>query len=568
MTGRHRAEDGVASADRGAASGDVPVRSARSRLGRGVSSIAELDAEDLAEVIVAETAVAGDAPAAEALVERVVEGAGPDGPSAGATDRSLRGQAARGALVTLAGQGTRIVLQMASVIVLARLLTPNDYGLIGIVLVIVGIGEVVRDFGLSTAAVRAPHLSRQQRDNLFWLNTALGLALTAIVLALAPVVADLLHRPELQGITEALAFTFTINGLAAQYRADLNRRMTFARLAAADVVGQATALVVAILAAVLGAGYWALVAQQLAQYGTALILVVIFAGWRARRFRRGSGLRPLLVIGRNLAITQLINYLSNNLDNLTITVRFTPHALGLYSRSFQLLMTPLNQLRSPATTVALPVLVRLGDDYDRAGEYLRRAQLAFGYTIVAALAIAAGAATPIVAILLGPQWVQIPPIFALLAIAASFQLLAYVGFWVYLSRGLAANLLRYTLMTLFLQAVCIIGGSIWGIVGIAAGYLVAAGLEWPLSLWWLSRITPLPVQALLSGAGRILACAVPAGVASFAATRALADEPSVLALIAALAAGIAVYGLAMLASKPVRLDLRGVATFGRRMVRG
>src|SRR3954452_25151242 len=122
-------------------------------------------------------------------------------------------------------------------------------------------------------------------------------------------------------------------------------------------------------------------------------------------------------------------------------------------------MPPPNRPPPPATTVAVPVLARLQDDLPRAGDYLRRGQLALGYPLVTAMALGAGAAVPLVDLLLGPDWREVAPVLALLAVAGSAQTLSFVGSWVYLSRGLSGALLRYAVLTLLLKAVSIAGGG-------------------------------------------------------------------------------------------------------------
>lgn len=477
----------------------------------------------------------------------------------------LGGVAARGAGITLAGQGARILLQFASVVVLARLLSPRDYGLMAVGLVIVGMGEVVRDLGLSTAAIRAPELTSRQRDGLFWVSTAAGLVLAAVVAAGAGLVAELFAQPELVPVSRALALTFVLNGLAAQYRAGLSRDLRFGAVAGADTLAQLLALAVAVGTAVAGAGYWALVFQQLTVGTVSLICVVALARWLPGRPRRGAGLGPFLRFGGGLTGTQIVYYVGNNVDTMVLGLWAGPTALGVYSRGFQLLMTPLNQLRTPATTVAVPVLSRLQSDPDRFGEYLRRAQLTLGIPIVMAMALIAGAAGPIVDIVLGERWGDVAPVLALLAVAGGAQTLSFVGFWVYLSRGLSSALLRYTLVTLGLKAVCIAVGARFGVVGVATGYAAAALLEWPLSLWWLSRLTVIPVRALLLGALRITGCAVGVGASSFIVTHLTATWPSAGQLAAGLSAGVAAYCLATLVPA-VRADVAGVLSWGRQMI--
>jgi O-antigen/teichoic acid export membrane protein len=486
-------------------------------------------------------------------------------PEHGADTSGLGRAAARGAGVTLVAQVLRILLQLLSVVVLARLLAPRDYGLLAVGLLVVGVGEVVRDLGLSTAAIRAPSLSTAQRDGLFWLNTAAGAVLALLAFAGAGLLAAGFGQPELADVVRVLALTFLLNGLAAQYRAGLTRDLRFGSLAASDLGTQLLAVAVAIGAAAAGAGYWALVAQQLTVGVATLVSAVVFARWVPGRPRRGAGLRPFLRFGGGLTGTQVVYYVGNNLDSLALGLFAGPVALGVYNRGFQLLMTPLNQLRSPATTVAVPVLSRLHDDLERAGDYLRRSQLALGYSLVACMALGAGVAGPLVDVMLGDRWSQVAPVVALLAVAGSAQTLSYVGYWVYLSRGLSAELLRYTAVAVLLNAACIGVGVGFGVVGVAAGYATAALLEWPLSLWWLSRVTPLPIRALLLGALRITACAVAAGAVAFAVVQ-LVGGPSVGRLAAGLAAGLATYGAAALVPA-IRADLAGVVAWGRQMVR-
>lgn len=476
---------------------------------------------------------------------------------------SLGTSAARGAVVTLVGQSVRMAVQLGSVVILARLLSPRDYGLVAMVTAIVGIGEIFRDFGLSSAAIQARNLSHAQRDNLFWLNSCFGLVLSLIAFAIAGPLATLYGEPDLVPVARVLSVTFLINGLATQYRADLSRRLRFARLAAVDIGGPVVGLVVALLLALNGAGYWALVAQQIS---VALVLLVGAAGsshWIPGAPRRGEDMGALLRFGWNLLGTQLIGYAGNNVDSLALGLRFGAGPLGLYNRAFQLLMTPLSQLRSPTTTVALPVLARLHNEPQRYGEFVRRGQLALGYSLVAGLGVVVAAADPLTDLLLGPQWHAVTPVIRLLAVAGVFQTLAYVGYWVYLSRGLTGPLLRYTIVSVAIKVACIVTGSTWGIAGAAAGYALAPALTWPLSLWWLSRNTRLPFGSLLGGAARILAVVTAASGTGWLAAHAMELHGAIVPLLATVSVTLATYALAAVVIPAVRRDVKDVAVIGR-----
>lgn len=478
----------------------------------------------------------------------------------------LGNQAARGALVSVGAQLVRIVVQVAGVVVLARLLTPGDYGLVAMVTAVVGVAEIFRDFGLSSAAVQAKHLSRGQRDNLFWINTAAGLLLALVVVAAAPLIAAIYGRPELVDLARVISLVFVLNGMTTQFRADLVRRLKFSAAAVIDVSAPVIALALSITLALLGAGFWALVVQQVATSAVLLVGALVAARWLPRWYRRAEPMGELLTFGWHLAGSQLVGYLGNNVDSLTIGYRFGPTSLGLYNRAFQLLMTPLGQLRQPTTQVALPVLSRLRGDGDGSDRYVQRGQLALGLTLVAGLGFVIGAAEPVTAIFLGSQWLSVEPVLRLLAVAGIFQTLAFVGYWVYLAHGLTRQLLHYTFITVSIKVTCILVGSHWGVYGVAWGYALAPALAWPLSFWWLSRSSSISVSGLFAGAGRILVLTAALAAGTFGAVRLGEGGGSWLQLVAGMGGALVTYGLA-LAVPAVRRDLAGVLQIVRMGVR-
>ena len=479
------------------------------------------------------------------------------------TERGLGRLASRGALVTVGAQLVKIVLQVAGVVVLARLLTPNDYGLVAMVLAIVGIAEIFRDLGLSSAAIQARSLSRGQRDNLFWINTGAGLLLALLVMAGAPLIGLWYGRPELVDLARALAPVFLLNGMATQYRASLTRSMRFTRIATVEIAAPAVALGVAITLGVVGAGPWALIAQQLATAVVLLLGAAISARWLPRGPKRHEPMGELLTFGWQLAGSLLVGYVGNNVDALVIGTRFGPTQLGLYNRAFQLLMTPLGQLRQPTTQVALPILSRLREDREATDRYLERGQVALGLTLVVGLGLVLGAAEPITAVFLGAQWLSIEPILRLLAVAGMFQTLAYVGLWVYLAHGLTKQLLHYTLISVSIKVTCILVGSTWGPLGVAWGYLVAPGLTWPLSFWWLSRSSPVTVRRLILGGIRLLLLTGAVAAAAYVGCLAGKRLPDLAQLGLGVVGGLAAYGLAALVVRPIRRDVTSLVHLAR-----
>ncbi|MBO9625105.1 MAG: lipopolysaccharide biosynthesis protein [Microbacterium sp.] len=479
---------------------------------------------------------------------------------------SLAHSAARGAYFTLAAQGARILLQLLSIIVLARILSPHDYGLFAIVLVVVGLGEIFRDFGLTSASIQAPELSTGQRDNLFWINAAMGVVLSAAMFCASWAIGAITASPELVGISQWLAPTFLLNGLATQHRANLMRDLKLRPLAVIDVASSAIALAVAIVVALAGGGYWALVVQQLVTAFVLLVGVVIAGGWLPRLYSRAHSVAKMVNFGWTLVATNLINYASRQIDTVVVGFRFGTTALGLYNRSFQLVMTPLGQVRSPLQSVALPVLSRVQEDQPRFATYVTAAQLALGFGFGIPLAILSGIAEPAVDILLGSRWAEAAPFLRLFAIAGILTTVPFVGYWVYLARGLGAELLKYTIVTAILKIVCVVVGSFFGVIGVAVALAVHPAIAWPLSLAWLSRVTPMPRRELYLGAGRIISLSLVSGVAAWGASQALAGVGMWGQAGAGLAAGLAVAAAALLV--PVyRRDAKTLSDFVRLMLR-
>ncbi len=176
-------------------------------------------------------------------------------------ERSLGASASRGASVTILGQVIRVVVQLAGIMVLARLLTPTDYGLLAMVTAIIGVGELVRDFGLSSAAIQARTLSRGQKSNLFWINTSIGLSLTLITIAASWLVAGFYgDDPPPADHGRALGDVPPQRPLDAVPRRSV-ALLRFGRLVVVDTTAQVIALAVGLGLAFAGAGYWSLVGQ-------------------------------------------------------------------------------------------------------------------------------------------------------------------------------------------------------------------------------------------------------------------------------------------------------------------
>jgi O-antigen/teichoic acid export membrane protein len=233
-------------------------------------------------------------------------------------DADLASAAVRGGAVTLLAQGGRILVGFASTVVLARLLSPADFGLVAMAVAVVGVADLLRDFGLSTAAIQARHLSQIQKSTLFWINALVGGICAAGVFLLAVPIAAFFDQDALIGVVRALAAAFFINGLSTQFKVQITRQLRFGRLASIEFTGPLMGLVCGIAVSFLTTSYWVIVVQQISAATTALVLSVVSARWRPGWPRRCGQMKDLLTFSLDMLGTQLIAYVAKNVDSIAM----------------------------------------------------------------------------------------------------------------------------------------------------------------------------------------------------------------------------------------------------------
>ena len=429
----------------------------------------------------------------------------------------LKGRSVRGGALTLTSQGTQFALQTVSTVVLARLLTPADFGLVAMVTAVTGLATSFADFGLSEATIQRKDIDHAQVSALFWINLGIGLCLMLITAALGPLLAWIYREPQIREITFLLSLTFLIGGLRVQPNALLKRQMRFAALAFRDIASYAIAVPVAIFMAWRGAGYWALVALPLTLNTFQMALSWILVRWRPSLPRRATNIRSLLTFGGNVSISYLVTSLNRSADGALVGWYWGAGPLGFYSRAYNLLMLPVRQLSVPAGNVAVPTFSRIQHDPERfARYYLRTAGLIvwicaplFGFLFVAA--------APVIALVLGPQWGGAVPVFQILAISALGQLFLEMSIWMLVSRGLSGRLLK---LLLIMSPILICSFSIglrFGINAVAFAGTVAQIILLPWMLHysfhgstltlrrlWMAVVYPLSLCIIATLSGKLL----------------------------------------------------------------
>jgi len=410
---------------------------------------------------------------------------------------SLKSTSARGLAINLVAQLARFVLQFGYQIVMARLLSPADFGLIALTSPFVGFAQLFADLGLSQATIQSKVMKQDQLSFAFWINVMVAGALSLTICALAPVVAWIYGDPRVVGPTLVSGALLLLGGLYAQHIALLTRRLRFLQLAAIDLGSLMIGAVVGVSAALAGMSYWSLLANTAAVTVCSLVLAWSLANWRPNPPPRRWGHDALMKFGRDVTAFNIVNYFARNLDNVLIG-RFNGEAsLGLYDRAYRLLLLPLGQISQPLSRVATPLLSRTLDTpqvYRRA--YLRILEVTLILTYPGVL-FALATCPSLIRVMLGPQWVGVAPIFEILGVGALIAPIGNSTGWLYLSQGRTREMRNMGAVSSALYVISFMVGLHWGPVGVAACYITTAYLRAPLIWWACTRAGPVSILDLV-----------------------------------------------------------------------
>ncbi|GBE22211.1 MAG TPA: lipopolysaccharide biosynthesis protein [Actinobacteria bacterium] len=483
-------------------------------------------------------------------------------------NKDLGRRSGRGVAMVLSAQWTRFVIQIGSTAILARILTPGDYGLVAMVLVVTALADRFKDLGLSMATIQRKDITDAQINTLFWINTGVGFVLTLLLIGSAPLVAVFFKRPELAGITTALASMFLIGGLGVQHQALLKRHMRYGWLASSEVAAMVVGMGTAVILALLGFGYWALVANYVGQALTRTSLAWIAIRWIPGPPRRGAGIRSLLAFGGNVSAFGLLNYLSRYMDNLLIGRSWGAADLGMYSKAYQMLLLPLQQINGPLSSVAVPALSLLQDEPTRFRRYYLSAVSFIAFITAPLVALMAALSSDVINVFLGNQWEPAAPIFRVLALVGALQGISNTNGWLYISMSNTGRMARWALISRPIVVASFFIGLPWGPLGVATAFAVSGYvLVWP-SIYLATKETPVSPSDVLKAIWRPFAIAgVVYGLVSW--TRPMFSSlGSLEGLLVGSLLGLLTFGAIALVWPAVRSEVRDHIAYGVSVLRG
>jgi O-antigen/teichoic acid export membrane protein len=424
---------------------------------------------------------------------------------------NIEHRAISGGFVTVGAQAAKFMLNFMAAAVLARLLTPTDFGLMGMVLGITSLVAVFNAMGLSTATIQRDTITQPQVSNLFWINVGASAVLSVLCAVSAPLFAWFYHNPHVTNIMLAMSLTFVLTGSTVQHQALLTRQMRFKALALIDVSSTAIGFTSACIIALMGYAYWALVAQQLVTAACSLTLTWLTSGWRPHLPSRNSGVMPLVKFGAHLSTADFLAQLAQNSDSILLGRFYGAAPLGLYTRANVLLTRPIQQVLTPINSVLMPVLSRLQFDPERYRRTHMRAYDTLALFVFSFSAMCFVLSRPLVLVILGSKWTGVVPLFAAFTFYAVSGPLSYICPWVYESQGRGKDQLRNHTMLGAVTVLSYLVGLPWGPLGVIisvavvslvirmpAAYFIA-GSKGPVRTrdYWMGFVSHLPCWGAL-----------------------------------------------------------------------
>src|SRR2546425_6695974 len=407
---------------------------------------------------------------------------------------NLREKALRGGGFIMVCQGIDSFLRIGSIAVLARILTPEDFGFISMVTAVTAIAERFKDLGLSTATVQKKNITEEQVSQLFWINVVTAFGITILISAMSFLIARLFREERLIYIAIAIATGFLWSGVTIQHQAILQRQMKYAAIGGIQMGSTVMSVGIAIILAVKGYGYWALVWREVLRNVFIALGTWLCCPWRPGSPRKHINIDHLVKFGRDLTGFNVIVFLTANLDQILIGKLYGPAQLGIYRQAYQLLFSLVWQLVSPVNRVAEPTLSFLQDDAERYRKYYQKIVTTVNVVMMPMILFLVIYSHEIVLVMLGKKWIEATDIFRILAISAFIAPASDSTGFLLVTCGKTKRYLNLGLVTGVILLLSFGIGVVWGALGVAYGYLVATYTLLALRLYYSFEGTPVSVR--------------------------------------------------------------------------
>lgn len=442
-----------------------------------------------------------------------------------AASAELKRRSAVSGIITLVGRVLQVGLRLAAIAILARLLTPEDFGVRALVLPVIVLTNAVINLRLNVAALQQEELDSERLGHLFRLSMRFNLLIVLIVAAVGPLLSEIYDDPRVIGVTAAWAAAIFALNFGAFHEALLKRQLRFGTTTAIEIGSMILGLAGAIIAGSLGAGYWALVLEiGLIGIGRS-VGAWLACPWRPSKATGtpDSLVTEMLRFGRNLTGVRIVSWLGNQVDRVLVGMLGGAPVLGLYDGARRWAWTPAIEMDAAFNDVAISAFSRAHERPDALRRLIRGAVAAMLVLALPVTAFVFIEAEGVVRLLFGRFWLGAVPYVELMAFAAFFAALAKPTAWIFAALGRTRRQFRWGLFQTAVILAALLIGSSRGPRGIATGFAVAHGVLAFPTIWFCLRGTSVRLGVYLGAALRPAAASVAGAVAAWGAIRILGD---------------------------------------------
>lgn len=420
----------------------------------------------------------------------------------------LRSRSVRAAGLTWAAGIADFVLRIGSTAILARLIMPQQFGVVMMVTAVTAVADQFRDLGLSTVTVQRKHITHQEVTNLFWINVSAGVGIALIIAAASPLVSVYYKEPRVTLITCILATNFIWGGLVVQHEALLARTLRLGNIAAVRVLSSVVSVVVAVLLAWKGFGYWALVWKEVVRWGLLTVGMWICLPWIPGLPCRNTNVWGMVRFGAHLSGANILVSITAGADRFLLGKFWGATAVALYRQAYQLLVLPMDQVLGPVFQVTQPGLSMLQTEDSKYRHFYKKVlTLVCIATMPVSLFVAATAAE-ITRVLLGPQWVECTGVLMILSLGTFIKEPVRWSAHILITRGKSKRYLKLTMLQNVILVVFMLIGVRWGITGVAVADVMATYFLAVPTLYFSLKGSPVTIRMFIATVARPAAASI------------------------------------------------------------
>lgn len=433
------------------------------------------------------------------------------------------------------------LLQFAIGVQMTRLLAPEEFGAVAILMVFIVVSQALLESGFGSALVQRKNPTPTDESSVFYFNLAAGLVLAGALSLAAPLVAWFYQLPELTTLLRMMSLILVINGFAVVQNALMVRRLDFRRQAIISVTGTAVSGAVGLTMAWRGFGVWSLVGQQVANSLVRVVMSWLLNAWRPVWAFSAAALRDMFRFGSGMVASVLLNTMFENLYPLVIGKLFPGAPLGFYNRAQHLQQISSQTLSAVANRVTFPVFSRLQDDPERLRNGLRRAMRALVFVQFPMMIGLAAVAEPLILFLFTDKWAASVPLFQALCFVGLLHPMHLLNVNLLMARGRTDWMFRLEVIKRVSLVATLVVTARWGVQAIIWGQVVLNVLSLPLNTYYSTRLANYPLAEQVRDVAPYLVAAALMGVTLLMVPVTFTASPGVVLLVKA-ALGVALYG--------------------------